>query len=289
MTREEVPPIALVVEDRADYLETRLQLLQQYGFTAVGAEDEHSALRELRAIPAIDIVITDINLDAKRPFTKAGIDLAIAIKTLDSDLPVIGYSGAFAERDLDPSETQVFDDRVLRGATTGKEIVKHIESWMARASAHRQRRTEWAASELERLRNKYGSPNPDFLTLRSLRPTSEGKPKPGGISVEESLNQAGYRLQIIEPGTSRPTFLNSGASVISPLLAWLKNEEDVFVAEIYGYPELYAYGDSEGEAVSEVLLLMDGFHKELVIDAPEDSSLSPLTRRLRDFLKHVFG
>jgi len=285
---EDIRPIALVVEDREEFLDTRLQLLNANGFLAIGATNERIALQELRATPAIDLIVTDINLDPTEPSTKAGIDLAWSIRAIDSSMPIIGYSAAFAEGDIEPDDKSVFDDYLSRGALRHQEIEKHIELWRQRAYDHRQQRTSWAARELTRLRTKYGGQYPDYSTLRVLQP-SDVKHEGEKSSADLSLHQAGYRLRIVEPGTSRPSLRDESSLVISPLIMWLRDEDTVTVTEIYGYPELYAFGDNDTEAIQEVLLLMDGFHKELVLDSPPDNSMSPQTLRLRDFLKHVFG
>jgi CheY-like chemotaxis protein/uncharacterized protein YqiB (DUF1249 family) len=282
-------PTALIVEDEPSSLETRKRMLESSGFTVFGASDLRTALSEVRAVPSIDIVVTDINLNRAVLKDKSGVTLARSIRADNATLPIIGYSALFTDGELGSDDLNVFDDYLPKGSVKAHHLDERINAWKERALSHREQRMSWSHTELQRLRDKYGAPESNFATLRRLDPENNQEGKSEGRSAEEVLKTIGYRLRILEPGTSRPRLHTSGRNIISPLAVWVRQEDDISVAEVYGYSELYAYADNEEEALAEILVLMEGFYKELVQDLPPDDSLSILTLRLRDFLKHVFG
>lgn len=282
-------PAVLVVEDNPQSRKTRVDLLREYEFRVFDAANAASAMTHVHSIPSLDLIITDINLDPGSTTNKSGLDLARRIRGEHSTIPIVGYSAYFTEGDLPRADRKVFNDYLGKGSSKISELEARLEKWHRLALEHRQKRLEAAADDLERLRKKYGSPNPDFATLLLLKPQESAPSRSGVPSSEELLNEAGYQLQIIEPGTSRPALSETDAKIISPLIVWLKREDDVVVAEVYGYPLLYSFGESESEAVTQLLLLMDGFYKELVSEKPAPESLSTVTRRLANFLENVFG
>ena len=283
-------PVALVVEDRPESRETRISLLKAHGFAVFSADNATHAIQEIHSVPALDIVVTDINLDPKSPSDKSGVKLAQSIRAENPTLPIVGYSAAFEESDLAPVDLAPFDDYLPKGSFKPVQLTTRMLDWRERAIKYRDERRAAAAAELSRLRIKYNSPQPDFTTLLLLRPgVDEGTATSEELSAEEVLSSAGYCLRIVEPGTSRPVLSNTEGKVISPLIIWVKAKDGTTIAEVYGYPSLYGFGDTEDEALRQVLLLMDGFWKELVVERPPEATLSGTTRRLRDFLKHVFG
>lgn len=283
-------PVALVVEDRPQSRETRISLLKAHGFAVFSADSAKHALQEIDSVPALDIVVTDINLDPHSPSDRSGVGLAQTIRKENALLPIVGYSAAFSEGELAPAELAVFNDYLPKGSSRPAQLTERILNWIELARTYRDGRKVSAAAETSRLRIKYDSPQPDFTTLLRLRPgADEGTGTSEEPSAEDILNSFGYYLRIIEPGTSRPLLSNAEGKVISPLIVWMKTDGETTIAQVYGYPSLYGFGDTEDEALKQVLLLMDGFWKELVMEQPRDETLAGPARRLRDFLKHVFG
>src|SRR4051812_21653886 len=89
-------PVILVVEDEEEALRLRLDALIDAECTPIGVQSHDDALRELRAAPAVDLVLTDIHL-AAAPDDKSGVALARYIKNSYVDLPVAGYSAVFGD------------------------------------------------------------------------------------------------------------------------------------------------------------------------------------------------
>ena len=65
--------------------------------------------------------------------------------------------------------------------------------------------------------------------------------------------------------------------------------EGARIAEVYGYPQLYASGESEEAAIGLVLVLMHGFFQDFnsTTDAEEDDHA--LIVQLRHYLQSVFS
>src|SRR5688500_4914680 len=115
-TTFEDKPIALIVEDKQRAAKARKDLFDAYGFVAIQASSKEEALQHLRSAPAIDIVVTDVNLDPEAPNDKSGVELAKEVRNLRPSMPVIGYSGHFQENDLDPRDWERFDQHLPKGA-----------------------------------------------------------------------------------------------------------------------------------------------------------------------------
>src|SRR5947209_5366245 len=107
-------PLALIVEDREEQLELRMELLESMGFHSIGVTNWTDALEEFRATSAIDIVITDIDLGDKDA-ERTGVNLAREIKRRRGDLPIVGYSAAFGEGDLGRADWALFDSHAAKG------------------------------------------------------------------------------------------------------------------------------------------------------------------------------
>lgn len=87
----------LVVEDEARVRETAALLLEDLGYSVIGAEDGPSALKSLDSIPNVDLVFTDMVM----PGGMNGHQLADAVRERKPDIPILLTSGyprdAFAE------------------------------------------------------------------------------------------------------------------------------------------------------------------------------------------------
>lgn len=79
-------PSILIVDDNALMLLTLTRILEQHGYSVLGASNAKSALQLAQAKP-IDLVITDYNLPG------GGSQLGPALKRLRPKLPVMVLSG----------------------------------------------------------------------------------------------------------------------------------------------------------------------------------------------------
>src|SRR5437016_2643769 len=89
-------PVIMVVEDQAAARKIRVETLADKNCTVIDVASSDEALRELRAAPAVDLVLTDINLSGDTSTDdKSGFGLARYIKRTYEGLPVAGYSAYF--------------------------------------------------------------------------------------------------------------------------------------------------------------------------------------------------
>jgi CheY-like chemotaxis protein len=277
-------PLALLVEDEPKSLRLRRMLLKQHGFVILAVQTVKDALREFVAAPGVDLVITDIRLNPKIPQDKSGVELAEHLRRIAQDLPIVGYSAAFAENDLTQSERDLFTSYYPRGSSGATEIAKYIESWRGMAEEFHVRRLNEATLRLATYRRKYVLSEPDYATLRFLVPHRLIQTEGSIASIEEVLNQAGFELRMVERGYSRPTLDDQSAHVTSPIPVWLRTEKDASIAEVYGFPELYSFAETKDEALKTLLLLMDGFYQDL----RGASDLSDRLKAVASFLEGVF-
>lgn len=265
-----VRPLVLVVEDDPVSLETRSELLSQHGCTPIPVRNADEALRELRASPGPDLLLTDIHLNTP-PEDRSGLELARAVKRLRSDLPLAGYSAYFAEDEVAEAK-HIFDRYWARGMQTIPEIEASIEVCRELALEHRRRRSERAADQLELLRRKYETDEPEVELLRELIPAERDSAR-----IEEALRQAGYRLALVDANTD---------GLRQPIIVWLLEVDDHVEAEAYTQPSLYADGATTDEAIASLVELMQLYAAEL---AEDDGPAGDGVLGLKVFLDRVIG
>lgn len=236
-------PVVLVVEDEDDALRWRTQSLADVDCMAIGVQSHDAALRELRAAPAVDLVLTDIHLAA--PVNdKSGVALARYIRDTYVDLPVAGYSAYFEEHQLE-ADKEVFDELFdivwKKGGTQLDELDEIINYCRTRAMEHRKSRRDTAFEVHSLLRRRHEEDFPEVELMRELHPPDQAAP------VEAALRAAGYRLKLVETNESR---------LAKPIIVWLLEVDDHVEAEVYGQPALYAHGDTDEEAIAALVDLM---------------------------------
>jgi CheY-like chemotaxis protein len=277
-------PLLLLVDDNTKSLQNRRELFDEVGFATLAVEDEQQAIKEFVASPGVDVVITDIRLHTKKPLDKSGVSLARRLKEINPEIPIVGYSAAFAEDELTEEERSLFASFYARGGSTPREIMKHIDQWKTLATSFRQERLTAAQEKLEHYRTKYGQTTPEYSIMRFLVPNRLVQSSGDMSSVEDVLRNAGFELRFINRGAPRPTIKDDIAHLQSPLLIWLHKDAEITISEVYGYPEFYSYGDSEEEAIGNLLLLMDGFYRDYKIQSAD----SARNKQIGGFLDSIF-
>jgi CheY-like chemotaxis protein len=269
---ERPQPLVCIVEDRPESLRRRVELFEQLGCVAIGASSRDDALRELGATPLVDLLVTDIHMaDDDHPDDKSGIDLARIVRERWIDLPIAGYSAKFAEDDLSPEERGAFDLSFPKGRQSLSELMTQVEACVALANQHRLRRAAERERELERLRNDVAASVPPAQVLRHF--DADGS---ANLAVEDSLARAGYRLQLVP---ARPE-----QHVREPFAVWLVPGTVGWEAEVYGYPDLYGFGRTVGDAVDHLVELMSLLAHEL-----RGASAAPAIARMAAFLDRTLA
>jgi CheY-like chemotaxis protein len=274
----------LLVDDDTKSLKHRSEMYDDRGFSTLPVEDEYQAIREFIASPGVDVVITDIRLHRELPLDKSGIKLARQLKKINSAIPIVGYSASFIEEELTEEELSLFTSFYPRGDSKPREIIKHIDLWKEMANSFRKERLAEARNRLDQYRSKYGQPSPEYSIMRFLIPNRLIQSQGDLSSVEDVLRDAGFELRFINRGTDRPTVKDSIEHLQSPLLIWLHREADATISEVYGYPEFYSYGENEKESIGNLLLLMDGFHRDFKVQRAD----SARNVQIAEFLNSIF-
>lgn len=162
-------PLVLVVDDEKKHRDEKKTMLELGDFVVISAASRKEAEKELRASPSIDLLMTDVNLVAHTGDI-SGVELARRVRDIRPELPVIGYSGRFAEGDLPAEDREVFHKIHLKGNEGVSQMLKSMDQWREMALEHRQARSDRAAHELERLRTDYDISSSDFELLREFVP-----------------------------------------------------------------------------------------------------------------------
>jgi CheY-like chemotaxis protein len=280
-------PIALVVEDKPGVLDTRRQLFAQHGFQAIGALSVSDALREFRATPTIDIVVTDINLDEAQIDDKSGVALARTMRERRPNLPVVAISGYFDN--LDAEERKPFNDHMLKGTLSLAGLEARLETWRNKALDYRKSRAKKARHELERLR-EHGVVQPNVEVLRDFlpggRPSVDDPEEDEFMTPDDVLRKEGWRLRLVEAGFQVSALGGTVKTAIAVPL-WMRDEARSVVVVLHGHSCIYHDAETAKEAVNGALELMFGYHQEFKQE-PDDTVTDEL-QQLRDYLSKVFG
>jgi DNA-binding NarL/FixJ family response regulator len=130
-------PMIMVVEDEPDALEQRTSVLVGLKCATIGSRSEEEAVEKMSDGP-VDLVLTDIRLKVPRD-DKSGVEFARYVKRTYQDVPVIGYSARFADKDLAPTDKDIFDE-VWPKDLDFEQIDELMQRCRALASAHYERR-----------------------------------------------------------------------------------------------------------------------------------------------------
>jgi|GEM_PF-1530088 len=299
-THEEEKPVALIVEDQPSTLTSRKRIFNTHGFQAIGAKSKADALREFRASPTIDIVVTDINLVGSDEADKSGVDLAREIRSRRPTVPVIALSGRFD--DLDADEKLSFNGFLLKGAFSVAQLEANLTDWKNQALRYRQARAQKARQDLQQFREDRPLPNPDVELLQDFLPGSHmptrtddptnERDDPDGIDDEfldpdEILRRAGWRLQLVEAGFQLSEFEDMTVKTGIAIPLWLREELNTWIAVLHGHPCIYHDAPTQKEVVEGALALMLGYHRTFT-ETPQPEPTDEL-KNLRNYLKQVFG
>jgi len=274
MTQEK--PVALVVEDREEKLRERRELCQTVGIQFIGAKTYWDALREFRATPSIDIVITDVGLDPHDLDDRSGVKLARIISKQRAELPVVGYSGHFTDKDLGEEEQSVFKDFVPKGGLNAKNLFEKFTELRDTALAYRRKRTARAKEDIRIFQESYNYEPPELTIL----------PHEKVLSGNSAPDRDGF-LHVVEAGAAVPNEEGTAVTTRVTVPIWIIPEGTCFIAELLGFPSIYAEGDTEDDAMRVVLSLMYGYDQDFRTDP--DKPIGPVLSQLRDYLARIFG
>lgn len=284
--------LALLVDDNPNVLRAVKDYFQRHGLRAIAASNVREALRHVKSTPALDVVITDIDLDPD-PISNdtGGVTLAKEIRKIRATLPVLAYT-AHKESDFDTLiDWSVFNAPLSKGGGPD-EVKQNLEICLRHAQGHRLKRISGAKEELLRLQNKYDIPDHDVATLRSFLPGAQEvaflesrSESRGMLNADDLLRRAGYELHLIEAGKKLGDEEVGQAVTLVPIPVWIRKDEGFFVAELYGHPCVYAEGTTAEDAIASITMLMCGYQQDL----QRDGSLGVELENLKKYLGWVLS
>ena len=285
-------PIALIVEDDADALETRRKLFAAHGFQPIGATSEQDAIRQFRSTPTIDIVVTDINLRNDDPSNRAGVTVATEIRNQRQALPVMGLSACFRDRDLPDSDRSMFNEWLPKGKFRVDALEKKLGRWRESALKYRRERAAAAKRELDKMRRSGRLPaTPQVEMMRGFLPGTHALHADDEyVTPDEMLRSEGWRLHLVEAGFSCRDDQDAEDSVVrtvSVVPLWIRQRGSTTTALLHGHPCVCSEAPLEEDAIEGALSLMYGHHRQF--SEASDEPPSREMRALRDYLRGVFA
>jgi CheY-like chemotaxis protein len=279
---------ALLVEDLPDIKKTTSEMLRKDGFNIISAGNLIDAKKIFqRRASQINIVIADCRLDEGDPSNIDGKKVASYIKKLNPDLPVVGVS---AHKQVD---TSMFDVYYRKGGVSGpKNFFDNIDAIKSLAEKYRQRHQKDLPSALIKIKNKYNIDDNDFRTLvqhHQLTP-----------SIEKSL-LAIYKSSCLASELEKKGLKKQEVNLISPddpnmrsynfrnpFICVASFYKDFVIAELYGFPMIYTYGDTYESALADLVNLLKDYFEELHHNKQEAKN-DPDVVRFYCYLMEIFG
>jgi hypothetical protein len=188
-------------------------------------------------------------------------------------VPIAAYSAQLTEENLTEEEVQLFDLRMIRGGYTKRaDLSRMFDRCVELASEGRDQRLVAMEDRLEGLRRSYARVHPEVEVILTLSPGTQSQTPSDAV-----LEREGFRLRAVGPDVShgRRTFL-----------IWSRSGTGETEVEVYGHPQLYAYGASEAVAVERLVELLGLLSQEL---AGSEHEVAADAAELRAFLLSLFG
>lgn len=266
------PPAALhmlLVEDRGPVRDIWRQLFAKEGFIPIVASSLSQAISELHATPQLAVVVTDVDLGSGA--AHGGVELLLHIRSVNPDIPVVAYSAHYeqevqfgTQNVLKQSSKPPQFTRIYPKVSTVEAFKVIVSECTSLASEYLLKRREDAAKQRSRIESDYPEAKIDVSFLRNFFP--DGVQPADGLSeqstVEQILSHEGFRLKQVRAGFEVPSDDGIvGCSTSTPIPVWVRQEgPKLYMTELYGYPSIYAEGETQDLAIEALLILMLGYH-----------------------------
>lgn len=257
-------PLVLVVEDDDQARELRGSSLSTAGMAVIPVPDRESALACLRDGPAVDLIVTDIDLG--NGDERGGLELARTVLSgYDADVPVVAYSGRYYDEDLSAEDIRLFRLHQTKGQLSRRRIVQFERECFELANEHRSKRLRRSTAAKE-AQSRLGS----ATVTKQLTLTGSFD------EIENALASLNYELRLISSDAFK--------ALASTVAVWMRIGPDAVEVQVCGQPYLHWSAPAEREAIEGLVHVMVGYASDLV-DSPR--SLSPDLIRLRSYLAQV--
>lgn len=284
--------LVLLVEDAENVRRSHRLLLSSKGLRVVETKDKESALKAFRQYAgSLSCVITDLRLNEDTDVSDvSGAEVARYVKNHDDRIPTVCVSAYDVDKVL--PDPMPFDRVYKKGMGKDEESFENgLDDIINDVHAFDETRFENAPRELDRIRRKYRISSADYLSLISTIPVSATiqtallaihELQDGG-SVDE-VNRV-YTIEVVPADTK----LNGGGIIKTDLPIVRKQDDGVFIAELYGVPSVYSFSEESWDDAKTGLLES---LKEYALDLAEsgESLLAPDSEavlRFKRFLDEV--
>ena len=275
--REEITPLVLLVDDKVNAMQSTVSLIGSLGCSVVVARSADEAIKVIMSSPSLDLVFTDVDLIGNvRIKDKSGVAVATFAKQVDNELPVFGYSSKFEDEELDEKDKENFDNYYYKGVTGIEKKEEMYNSIRSMAIKHKEKRFNKMLELFNTLNKEMVIGTKNFDNIFRLATELEEIPF---RQINEAITTKGYKLVTIYPEPSK--------KLSKPFLVWIHNEEKYSEVEVYGYSDLFCFGDSEDEAINNLLIIMEGFLEDMRSDS-EEKFIGPALK-IRNFLINIFN
>ena len=123
-------PVVLCVDDAEEILGFYQNLLGKYGYSVTVAVDGIKALQLFQSTaPQVDAVILDFHMPGMN-----GLELAMALKTLEPDLPILMVSGDGPKLE----EMSPFVDAAISKGVSLHDVARQLDLLLEERTAHDQ-------------------------------------------------------------------------------------------------------------------------------------------------------
>jgi CheY-like chemotaxis protein len=219
--------------------------------------------------PQFDLLFTDIDLHGNGSPDKAGIAFARFARAKVPGVPIVGFSGKFADDDLSDEDRDVFDKWWPKG-----ELRRHLpmltQDTLERAILYHQNRQTLA------------SPNQTLHTTKSIVTNPVISTHDSVLFVPKEKSEfiaEGYSEITIEPSDHLD-------GLVAPFAVWKKESEEGFELEVVGCGAIFSWGDSYEDAEDALMeIIMD---LKQTLHEPNESFSSSLLNAKR-FVENVTG
>ena len=263
---------------------------QEAGARVLSAANTEDAYRIFqRQSSEISALVTDIRLSDEQEFDLSGVELARRIAAAEPDLPLYGLTA------FEPQVGEGVLHRVLRktvrDSSDPDSIYKHVNVIVEDARRFDEGRFGGVPEELLGLKQKYRIASADFERLVSswrvgdlgrlaLLAWHDSRAQPAAQPEE----QGSTTIRFVPHGTP----VANGQRLRGDMAVVTREANGGVIAELYGMPLVYGYGETPAEAVRALLEhLLNLQHTIGDPDQFSDTSLVDVVR-FRAFLSLLF-
>ncbi len=277
-------PTILHVDDRPEVRETVRLVLESHGFSVLSTSDADEAYQTYhRKAASVTAVIADIRLKNARD-DESGAALARRLKETNPKLPVIIYSAY-----TDETKSEIVGDLILQkgGRDPKRELTPNIENIRKLCEDYEANRFAYIREEMIKLKEKYRISEADFRTLVSVLPVYDVAQTALLTIHDEEAGVASHpHILIVKPDDQVAEGLGINKPI--PVVITYHEDDNLFLAELYASPMIYAYGEERDDAINALLnSLKEDF--EQLMQNPDAFSPSVDLARFRRYLSVLFA